>query len=421
MSAGPGFFQSEAVRALLARASRAAGVPLAVHYLSNGQEGPLVIGFGGCAACKYVAGLSGGKTACRASRCKVSWSSLRQGSAVAGVCHMGFGLLSLPALRNETYAITLGPFVPNDAGNAIEYDALQGLADLCGELPASFPVTLDDIHRAAAGSLPAMAEWLTEELERLWTATAAQQTITPPETSPILGNAATRRNIRPISPAAALATAIAGGHGKRVRALLLAEAKESRPRRRGEKSQSGTHVLALLTETLAVCAKAGIDTDEAMKLLPEAAVALGKAVTPEEATARAFKAVAVLLRPQPGALRDYRGLDRLLAARLPERLTLAEAAEALGKSPAAISLHLQRRFGMNYSEYQACHRMERAQELLRRTQLSATAIAVRVGIDDVSNFAKLFRRHTGLSPLQYRARFADPPNVAPRRPRKKNP
>ena len=95
MSAAPGFFQSEAVRALLSRASRAAGVPLAVHFVAHGEEGPLVVGHGGCAACKHLASVSGGRAACRKSRAAISARALKQSRAITDVCHLGFGVLAV--------------------------------------------------------------------------------------------------------------------------------------------------------------------------------------------------------------------------------------------------------------------------------------------------------------------------------------
>lgn len=409
MSAAPGFFQSEAVRTLLSRASRAAGVPLSVHYLKDGEEGPLIANHGGCAACAHVASISGGRAACRKSRAAISNRALRQARAVADVCHLGFGVLAVPALAGEGYVVAFGPFVPATGDAALEHDACEGLADLCGERHAAFPVPLDDIHRAPGGSVPAMAEWVCEELARLWQACPRPaELVEESEALPKVEGPPVRGLRGPIPDANALATAIAGGHRRRVRALVLAFLLEQRPLRQRGPSQAPGRLLALLTQTVAACAKAGLDTRAAMTLLPEAARALPALADDAALADCALRVLTPLISKHAavGALAEYRALDRLLLARLPESLPLAEAAAALGKSPAAVSLHLQRRFGLNYSEYQGRLRIERAKELLRRTQLSATAIGIRVGIDDQSNFGKLFKRHTGLTPLQYRAQHA---------------
>lgn len=50
-------------------------------------------------------------------------------------------------------------------------------------------------------------------------------------------------------------------------------------------------------------------------------------------------------------------------------------------------------------------RVEAARELLETTGLSVEAVTHRIGYDDVSSFTRLFKRHTGLPPSDYRARF----------------
>ena len=47
-------------------------------------------------------------------------------------------------------------------------------------------------------------------------------------------------------------------------------------------------------------------------------------------------------------------------------------------------------------------RIAAAKDLLRRSNLSVGDIAFQLGLQDVSYFAKLFRQHSGMSPLRYR-------------------
>lgn len=411
MSAGPAFFQSPAVRALLARASRAAGMPVAVHFVMDGHEGPRIAAHGGCAACAHIAAISGGRARCRASRSANSARALRQGRALTDTCHLGFGVLSLPALPGEAYALTFGPFAPAGDDAALKHDALEGLADLSGERHTEFPVSLDDIHRTPPGSVLAIAEWTVDELARLWseasldkpTQSDAAEPGKVPATKPAPATSS------PIGTPVALATAIAGGHRKRLRAILTDFAAEA-VAEAGEATQSGPRLLGLLPEAIAACNRAGIDTAAAAAMLPDAAVALPRAPDPAAAVDCAFRVLAVLTN-QPGTrlkpvLQAYRPLDKLVAARMPAALPLEEAAQAIGKSPAAVSMHLQRSFGINYSAYVALHRVERAKRYLRDTQLSAAAIGVRVGIDDSSDFGRTFRRIIGMTPLDYRRRVS---------------
>nr|WP_277875978.1 helix-turn-helix transcriptional regulator [Chroococcidiopsis sp. [FACHB-1243]] len=50
-------------------------------------------------------------------------------------------------------------------------------------------------------------------------------------------------------------------------------------------------------------------------------------------------------------------------------------------------------------------RIERAKELLVNTQLLIAEIAQTVGFYDQSHFTNVFRRHTNLTPRQYRNRL----------------
>jgi AraC-like DNA-binding protein len=49
-------------------------------------------------------------------------------------------------------------------------------------------------------------------------------------------------------------------------------------------------------------------------------------------------------------------------------------------------------------------RIERAQQLLRETELTVTQICHRVGFNSLSHFTTTFRQHTGVSPSAYRRR-----------------
>ncbi|HEY0721012.1 MAG TPA: helix-turn-helix domain-containing protein, partial [Gammaproteobacteria bacterium] len=87
---------------------------------------------------------------------------------------------------------------------------------------------------------------------------------------------------------------------------------------------------------------------------------------------------------------------------------------AFSTSELALSLHvsyrtLHRRFqavtGMAPLAYMHALRVERAKELLEQTRHSVAQIAAAVGYDDETSFRRIFARHTGLSPAEYRKRF----------------
>ncbi|MGZ8631551.1 MAG: helix-turn-helix domain-containing protein, partial [Actinomycetota bacterium] len=49
-------------------------------------------------------------------------------------------------------------------------------------------------------------------------------------------------------------------------------------------------------------------------------------------------------------------------------------------------------------------RIDRAQQLLRETELTVTQICHRVGFNSLSHFTTTFRQHIGVSPSAYRRR-----------------
>ena len=76
----------------------------------------------------------------------------------------------------------------------------------------------------------------------------------------------------------------------------------------------------------------------------------------------------------------------------------------------------QRRFkaatGMTPVEYVQHLRVGKARELLEFTRRTVDQVAWSVGYEDAAAFRKLFHRLTGLSPHEYRQRFATPQSLA---------
>jgi transcriptional regulator GlxA family with amidase domain len=72
--------------------------------------------------------------------------------------------------------------------------------------------------------------------------------------------------------------------------------------------------------------------------------------------------------------------------------------------------------GMKPSEYQQKLRITRARELLEFSRTSVDEIASSVGYGDVGGFRRVFRKHMGLTPSDYRRRFSRLP-VSPPPPR----
>ena len=56
-------------------------------------------------------------------------------------------------------------------------------------------------------------------------------------------------------------------------------------------------------------------------------------------------------------------------------------------------------------EYQQMMRVAAAREMLENDAVSVQEVGVRVGYQDASSFRALFKRHTGMTPAEYRERF----------------
>jgi AraC-like DNA-binding protein len=89
---------------------------------------------------------------------------------------------------------------------------------------------------------------------------------------------------------------------------------------------------------------------------------------------------------------------------------------ALARRAHVSSAHFSRRFKEAYGEsphqYVLTRRVERAQELLRNTDLRVSEICLEVGFQSLGSFSSAFHRVTGTTPTAYRATIAGfPPHV----------
>jgi AraC family transcriptional regulator len=87
---------------------------------------------------------------------------------------------------------------------------------------------------------------------------------------------------------------------------------------------------------------------------------------------------------------------------LAARPSLTALAASVGVHPVTLARAFRRTFGCTVGEYVRRLRIERAARQLADTDLSLAEIALAEGFSDQSHFSNLFRRHTGLSPFQFR-------------------
>jgi AraC-like DNA-binding protein len=95
----------------------------------------------------------------------------------------------------------------------------------------------------------------------------------------------------------------------------------------------------------------------------------------------------------------------MLRARFRENVPLDEIACFAGVHPAHLARAFRQHYGCSVGEYLRRLRIQHARRDLSRTDAPLTEIALEAGFYDHSHFSTLFKRHTGLSPTEYRQLF----------------
>ncbi|MDO3408937.1 response regulator [Saccharibacillus sp. CPCC 101409] len=85
-----------------------------------------------------------------------------------------------------------------------------------------------------------------------------------------------------------------------------------------------------------------------------------------------------------------------------EAITLADLASRFFISPYYLSQLFKQKTGETYINFLGRVRVERAKELLEKTDLKVYEICAEVGYSDTQHFARLFEKLTGLKPSEYR-------------------
>ena len=97
--------------------------------------------------------------------------------------------------------------------------------------------------------------------------------------------------------------------------------------------------------------------------------------------------------------------DRFIQSNYTRKLSLDEIAAASGLSAPYFSTIFREEMGENLSNYLNRLRMEKACNLLVKTDMMINKIGAACGIDDQSWFSKLFRNYTGTNPGQFRRKI----------------
>lgn len=86
-----------------------------------------------------------------------------------------------------------------------------------------------------------------------------------------------------------------------------------------------------------------------------------------------------------------------------EQITLREICKVAMMSQSAFINSFKFIVGKTLIEYVHFLRVELAKELLQKTQLNITSVSEKCGFGDSTYFGKVFKKHTGMTPKQYKA------------------
>jgi AraC family transcriptional regulator len=131
--------------------------------------------------------------------------------------------------------------------------------------------------------------------------------------------------------------------------------------------------------------------DEVSRLAIEA-LALGVLA---EASRRVARAAAA---SPPWLMRARAFID----AHFRERIALATVAALVGVHPVHLARTFHRTYNTTFGAYVRTARLEFATRELTASRLPLSEIAIAAGFCDQSHFSRLFKRHTGMSPQEYR-------------------
>ncbi|HXD11019.1 MAG TPA: AraC family transcriptional regulator, partial [Anaerolineales bacterium] len=85
------------------------------------------------------------------------------------------------------------------------------------------------------------------------------------------------------------------------------------------------------------------------------------------------------------------------------QLSLHVLATQANLSASHFSVVFSQETGKTFKEYLTQVRLQKAKELLRMTALRSADIAYQVGYNDPHYFSSVFKKHTGLSPIEFRS------------------
>ncbi|MGH8175077.1 MAG: GlxA family transcriptional regulator [Steroidobacter sp.] len=102
--------------------------------------------------------------------------------------------------------------------------------------------------------------------------------------------------------------------------------------------------------------------------------------------------------------RAVRYLDEHIGA----RVTIAQLCKSIAVNERTLTRKFKAALDMTPLAYLQSRRMGRARQLLEDTAAPLDRIVEQCGYEDIASFRKLFVRHVGMTPREYRSRFGEP-------------
>lgn len=98
-------------------------------------------------------------------------------------------------------------------------------------------------------------------------------------------------------------------------------------------------------------------------------------------------------------------VQQYIASHFREEVRLEQMAELVGMTPVAFSRFFRQRTGRTLSDYIIEIRLGYASRMLIDTTMTAAEICFDSGFNTLSNFNRLFRKHKGCTPTEFRENF----------------
>ena len=95
------------------------------------------------------------------------------------------------------------------------------------------------------------------------------------------------------------------------------------------------------------------------------------------------------------------GVHRYLTEHYTEKINLANLCFIFGTNKTSLCRGFKSAYGLTILEYIHSLRIKSAKKMLRDKDISVTEISEKLGFDSVHYFSRLFKKHTGTSPVNY--------------------